>query len=155
MGTYMSDLFYEPTETNFYPDGKTVRSMEWRKGGLLHRENGKPALIEFWKNGKVRGKQFFEYGECYREGDLPTSVFYYETGAVRHEIWENALGWYDRGGDLPAVITYDRCGDVVRKAWFRKDVNFREGSAPEVEIYENGKLVGFVKSDRVFEMFNS
>ena len=78
----------------YYPDGKTVLYMEWRKDGLLHRENGKPALIDFWEDGTVRSERFYENGEHYREGDLPTTVLYDESGTVREEVWENASGFH-------------------------------------------------------------
>ena len=147
------NLEERPTSVRYYPDGKTASIMEWRRKGLLHRENGKPASIAFWENGNVQLERFFENGVSHRDGGLPTTVTYYEDGAVELEFWENSsLSSYSRDNDLPAIIGYDPDGSVVRKEWCLEGKPYREGGKPEIEIYKNGKLVEIVKGGIVTEV---
>lgn len=143
-----SETEEQPSDVQLYESGN-VYSMEWSKNGLWHRENGKPAVVHFWENENLKEEEFFENGEYFREGGLPTRVTYYETGAVEQEIWEDIPGLYDRGDDLPAIITYDPDGNVARKDWYKEGIHYREGDKPEIEIYENGELVETVKGDVV------
>lgn len=146
-----SEMEEQPTNIQMYESGK-VLSTEWSKNGLWHRENGKPAVIEFWENGNVKEEQFFENGEYFRDGGLPTRVTHYDTGAVKQEFWEELPFLYDRAGDLPAIVTYNPDGSIFRKDWFREGVYYREGDKPEIEIYEDGKVVKALKGTQVAEV---
>lgn len=123
-----------------------VLSMEWHKKGRLSRD-GKPAVIYFWESGSVRMESFLKDDANWRAGGLPTTVFYYEDGTVEQEVWEDILGLYNRGNDLPSVISYDLDGNVTRKDWYIEDVPSRKDGKPEAEIYKNGKLVETIKGD--------
>lgn len=144
------NLEEQPTSVQYYPDRKTASIMEWRRKGLLHRENGKPASIAFWENGNVQLERFFKNGASYRDDGLPTTVTYYEDGTTELEFWENgALSSYSRDNDLPAIIGYDPDGNVIRKDWYLEGKPYREGDKPEIEIYKDGKLVETTKGDIV------
>ena len=89
-------------EYTVHPDG----GMSWRKGGLLHRENG-PALI--WISGYMEWRLD---GELHRDDgpaikNLDGSEKWYQHGKLHRE-------------NAPAVIKLDARDQVIYEVWYRK-----------------------------------
>ena len=66
---------------------------EWatsEKTAAPHREDG-PAVVEYWENGRVKEERWRRYGKPYRPYHQPSTVCYYENGAIQAEYFPELL----------------------------------------------------------------
>jgi len=120
----------------------------------LHRDNDLPALIEYYKNGRVYREKWYSNGKLHRENDLPAYITYYNTDVNRivdnNGVIESVCieEWYVNGelhreNDLPAYIEYsDNNGVIGSKSleiWYINGFLHRDNDLPTVIFYyENG-----------------
>lgn len=86
------------------------------QNGRLHRENDKPAVIEYDPASKqVVREQYFQDGKLHRSGNKPAFTEYSATtGKVVLEVFFED-GKLRSGGDTPPAIDYDReTGEPIR-----------------------------------------
>lgn len=88
----------------------------WYNGGLLHREDDKPARV-FTKTG---AKSWYKEGKYHREGDKPSIITKTDQSYYTH-------GKMHREGDKPAYTNI-----YGYKAWYKNDEPHRDGNKPAV-----------------------
>lgn len=60
----------KPASISSWPGTGNVVSKEWRKNGVFHRDEGKPALV-FYENGEVAAEEYWTDGKYRRRSDKP------------------------------------------------------------------------------------
>ncbi len=93
-----------------------LRCQEYRRNGVLHRENDLPAWIERGENGIIQRRKYFQKGVLSRDNDKPADVEYDKRGYIRKATWY-VDGLPHRIG-APAYIEYDKNGNPIKERWF-------------------------------------
>lgn len=86
------------------------------RNGRLHRDDDKPAVIEYDPSSKqVMREQYFQNGKLHRGGNKPAFIEYSaSTGKVVLEVFFED-GKLHSGADTPPAIDYDRVtGEPIR-----------------------------------------
>ena len=126
-----------------YDDPDRLCKVEWRKEGLnLHRENDKPAVIEFHTSGKVREMIWYKNGDFHRDGDKPAWIDYTNKNNIARQSWYKD-GKRHRDGDKPAYIEYYDDGQTVRQQiWYQNGkINRDDYKKPSsIEYHSNGSV---------------
>ncbi len=89
----------------------------WYLNGEKHRENDRPAEIFYDKDGEIEVEIWRLNDQLHRENDRPAEIAYYENGEIEDEVWY-LNGQLHRENDLPAVIDYDEDGEIEYEAWW-------------------------------------
>ena len=76
---------YTYKRTNY--SGGSVNTEEWFKDGMEHRDNDKPAEIDYRKDGSVFSKLWYKDGMKHRDNDKPAEIIYRKDGSVKSEEW--------------------------------------------------------------------
>lgn len=103
--TYMND-----TEASY---------IEWTKNGLRHRDDDKPAFVNYsdliFK--QKQSENWYQNGELNRNNDKPTIIGYYENGQVYEEKWYRN-GELHRDNEKPAIIRYNKDGSRALERYY-------------------------------------
>ncbi len=59
----------------------------WMRGGYLHRDNDKPAMMVYYRCRKIRAKEWYKDGKLHRDNDKPAVIEYDRDGTKWHEEW--------------------------------------------------------------------
>lgn len=81
-----------PAEIEYDESGQKIRET-WRtsdKRWLRHRKDG-PAVVEYGKNGRVKEEGWYRYGQASRPYYQPSTVRYYDNGAIEVELFPKKL----------------------------------------------------------------
>ena len=104
---------------------------------MLHRKNG-PAIIRYYKNGRIKTESWFLKGVRHRIGG-PASVEYNENGFKIVEVWQ--CDGIKMRKNKPTILRYDEVGHVYKEEWYDDNVLHRE-NRPAISIfYKNGSLL--------------
>lgn len=116
-----------------YYDSGNVKQIEWRKNGLLHKDNShSPSRIAYYDNQQMKSIAWYHEGLmlCHNEGDnymyekwweyepyikSPSSIDYYENGNVLMELYQNKL--------LINIIEYYNTGGIKYNIKFNKQTD--------------------------------
>lgn len=130
-------------KTHYHGGSYTTKlySESWYKNGQLHREGDNPAFIRYsnnyvdlptlemyYKNGVItRDKKPAKIDYNFRNCELIKNEYYYKDGQ------------YHRGNDLPAVITRDDNGNIIKQEWYKNGLKHRDGNKPSyIAMRSNG-----------------
>lgn len=99
--------------------------------GLLHRIDG-PA-VEYGKaqSGLANEKK----NEWWENGEQFFPSFFLQTNLIATKRWYDNEGKCHRDGDLPAVETYDKQGNLQTQKWMFNGLNHRAGDLPSYRSY--------------------
>lgn len=92
-------------------------AIRYYKNNLLHRENGKPACIQF-KNDKIVEKRWYKNGELDNE-NAPSNIWWHDNGVKWVEEWYKdgkrfALQYWDYLGNSMCKVNYEN-GDFLSR----------------------------------------
>lgn len=65
-----------------YADYRHIYFIEWYKNGKMHRCDGAPAFIVYFKNGQIRSETWYKDGKKNRPNGAPASIRYFENGQI-------------------------------------------------------------------------
>lgn len=126
---------------------KKLVSKTWYCDGVVHRDNNKPAYIEYYPNGKVRMKCYLLNNNFSRKGG-PSIQEFYPNGNLEREIW--FLDGKKHREDGPAVIEYYVNGKIKREIFYKNgEVERHIEDGPAVIVYDENGCV--VSEDYVFK----
>lgn len=118
-------LFQRVEETHFFshPTHPRVRLRKWLTNGMLHRDYGDPAYIEYEDGQKVLAK-YFVWGKLSRSGGRPSIEAFDKRGTIVRKEWRSEEGSDEhpyRSLRRPAVICYDPSSGRIRaKEWWSR-----------------------------------
>jgi len=123
---------------DYYDDGK-IKGIYYLKDELLHRFNNKPAAIIYFKNGKVRRKDYCIENKYYREKG-PVSLRYYNNGQVREKIYSKNSSTIFNRNIGPAYQLFYKNG-IKKRIMFIIDGSYHNENGPAIITYDvNGKI---------------
>lgn len=100
---------------SFYEDGK-VESETWHNDdGMIHRDGGPAAVVNYNNEGHIKEKLWYFDGKIHRV-DGPAKITYDNRGHVTKQTWYQ----HDEisRADGPAVIIYYNNGRVFHETWY-------------------------------------
>jgi len=65
-----------------YADYRHIYFIQWYKDGKMHRCDGAPAFIAYFKNGQIRREIWYKDGKKNRPNGAPASIRYFENGQI-------------------------------------------------------------------------
>lgn len=119
-----------------------LKSVGWKNSeGQYHRDDDKPAKIEYHQNGEIKGEYY------YKNGKAIVIRSYYRGGALKSHCCTK-----DQTEETPARTTYYSDGKVRSKTWFDKGEGLREITyhvTGELRSYEfcDGKTIYYQSND--------
>lgn len=122
-----------------------IKREEWRRDGLLHRDNDLPAKIRYHSDGVIMQQTWYQNGQRHREADQPAKIRYYENKRLRLQRWY-VNGRLHReqcaeDPERPATIYYNRSDaeDVIEsQVWYAHGFVHRDHDLPTVIVYTDG-----------------
>ena len=142
--------------TEYYSNDKIHRQKVFDRDGNLHNDV-KPALIEYYKSGRVKRYEFYQRNKLHRENNAAIEVFS-EDGRVHLELHYYHYGLRHRGSPScdAAIIYSNEKGHHVRQEFWHMGLRHRKfGPAimirdpntlkvVEEEFYRHGEKVDAV-----------
>lgn len=114
----------------------TISREEWLDENFILGREGGPAIIEYDPMGEVISEEWVG-DELRIKNDLPSKIIYHKNGSPSICNWR-FNGIYHRI-DGPAVIKFDRFGNIQQEQWFQNDKCHRQdGPAIIDNNYSNG-----------------
>jgi len=103
-----------------YYDNGCVKEEVWIKDDkdkyLYYRPGGAPALIGYFKDGRLKHEAWFVDGYLHSTGGAPAIIEYFENGQIQEEAWYKN-GRLHRPDGAPVVITYFESGEIKEERW--------------------------------------
>lgn len=92
-----------------YYKSLALRAEDWTTYlGSPHRDDDKPAIIEYYENGHIRSEEWCEGGKRHRNNGEPARIRYSPTGQKEEATWIENGNLFNAGG--PAYVEYDNYG---------------------------------------------
>jgi len=107
----------------------------WYNHGEIHRDNGKPARLEYYPSGEVMDSYWYKHGKIHRDNDLPAIENYWDKS--KSFIGQSSmLYWYKddklhRDNGMPALLHYifvDKDTYLVHNYWYTESKLYRDPS---------------------------
>lgn len=110
-----------------YHENGNKKHEAWYNFGKLHRENDLQAETWYYENGTISDERWFLNGHYHRDiesnGELikPSTITYYENGAVNFQSFHTSKGKNPRDGVLPGWISYYKNGNKKEESWVKNN----------------------------------
>lgn len=100
----------------------------WYDHGVLHRVNGGPARVDYFKSGAVMCEWWYDHGKIHRDEDLPAIERYFDPDT--EIVGQRTMSfWYthdklNRSGGEPAVLHYvflSKTKAILHSYWYEND----------------------------------
>lgn len=119
-------IYYDEIIKSYYNNGiinyliyKDQKIREyWLYNRKIHRENDKPAIIDYYKNGKICNEIWYTNNKMHRENDQPVIIEYYKNGSVKLKRWMAF-----RNNNKPTEISFGVNNKICQLQWIDKDDN--------------------------------
>ena len=85
---------------------------------ILDREGDKPALIEYYENGRIRKETYYKENKIHREGDKPAVIKYTLDGNKKQELY--MINGVITRNEKAAIINYGD-NNVIHDEMFAVD----------------------------------
>jgi hypothetical protein len=119
-------------------DGEYTTKRWFNKYGEFHSFFEQPAVITINNlTNKFSQKQWSKNGDLHREGDNPAVIYWDKQGEISH-LYFYKNGLVHRNKDLPAFsIKYDK---TIIKFWYKKNIQHRDGDLPAELWYQDEQI---------------
>jgi hypothetical protein len=97
---------------DYYPDTTSLRIYYvcfFNERSFLHRTEG-PAYIEFFYDGQIRKKFWYNDGRIHREGG-PAGIKYHKNGRIHELLWCNRDIYHNEDGPARIIHNVHPLGD--------------------------------------------
>lgn len=139
----------------YYENGQ-LKSETYYKHDKIHRDNDKPAIIEYFhSSGNIQCEYYSINGEYSREGDKPAIIEYYNNGNVYIEHYYKN-GKIHRKGDLPYFVIYFKNGEIQMEEYKSKIIKYTEDNHYQLTSHydlKTSSIINEVKID-LWDMYS-
>lgn len=114
---------------------------------LCHREEDKPAIIQYYEDGSVKCEFYYKNGKRHRDNGPASIIYvngnvigraYFKYGNLKQELFmSNGVAHNEDG---PAEISYYENGNIKSEIYYCNNKKHREDGPAEISYYENGNI---------------